>query len=207
MGWTGTRKQKSQQRLRNYAIGAKYRKNHGKLWTPEGDLRITDPRRPPDRELAFELGKTVLAIHTRRNRLASLETVSSIKAKKKWVDHYGHVNYLKVPLIFEIAQDELLRSRASLSFPKIETDFGLRAFVAETTTTSYIQIFAGNQIEVRSRVVMGNTSLTFVQHATINEKPVARFIQKIVFVDATSNPAPLPDETKEQINRTIRNDS
>jgi hypothetical protein len=54
---------------RNYQKGALWQQNAGQIWTAEEDAMILDPNRPFDRELAKQLGRTILAIQAERHCL------------------------------------------------------------------------------------------------------------------------------------------
>ncbi len=53
----------------NYERGAQHDTNSRRPWTEPECRRILDPKRPPDRVLAKELGRTVKAIQIKRHVL------------------------------------------------------------------------------------------------------------------------------------------
>jgi len=203
------------QKRRNRAIGAHYTQNSGRPWSLREDLLITDPRcGMTDRELGFDLGRTVLAIETRRNRLLAISCVNPIG---KGVTTETPSQLL---LFFRDQQNKLLTNRVALTFERIETRFRLMVREERIELDNYGNFPSWSNLQIRTRVAAasGHGGLIFVQHlrATIpsglpDKSPLsitlARCVMRIGFYRRQNgHHATLPDDIIARVILPIRND-
>ncbi len=124
------------------------------------------------------------------------EFKTALRVTSEHIDQYGHVNYLALPRLYEIAQDRALEE-CELSFQGLETDYGLRSFVRRTELDYFDQLFQGDEVTVSTAVNIGNTSMTFDQHMEKAEKRTSQYKLVVAVVDSEGRKAKIPDDVRE----------
>lgn len=118
-----------------------------------------------------------------------------LKVTPEHIDQYGHVNYLAVPKLYEIAQDRALEE-CGLSFQKLETR-GIRSFVRRTELDYFDQLFEGDEVAVSTAVGIGNTSMTFDQYMEKAGKRTSQYRLVAVAVDSEGKKTAIPEDVRE----------
>ncbi len=130
------------------------------------------------------------------NQLNMREFKMSVRIDGEHIDQYGHVNYLALPKLYEIAQDRALEE-CGLSFQGLETAYGIRSFVRRTELDYFDQLFEGDEVNVITGIDIGNTSMTFDQHMEKAEKRTSQYKLVVVAVDSEGKKVAIPEGIRE----------
>ena len=131
--------------------------------------------------------------------------ITRLVVDRKFVDEYGHINYLGFPELFEAGQDAHM---AGLGFPfrEIQEKFGLRSFVKAMSVTYRGQLFPEDVVHIKTEISdIGNSSFTFRQIAEIEEEFIedhqlaAEFELVVVLCGADGKKASIPDELRKRL--------
>ena len=116
---------------------------------------------------------------------------------------YDHVNYLRVPKIFEIGQDDYMESRG-IGFDTIEQQTGLRSFVRSLIGMNVDyrgQLRVGDRVTIKTYIEngIGNSSFTFGQTMQRDGEHVFGLSLTVVMVDDEGKKTPIPDDIRDKL--------
>ena len=124
------------------------------------------------------------------------EFQTSLRIDHEHIDQYGHVNYIALPKLYEIAQDKALEA-CGLSFQGLEADYGIRSFVKRMELDYFDQLFEGDEVNVITGVGIGNTSMIFDQHMKKAGAITSQYKMVVVAVDSEGKKASIPEAVRE----------
>ncbi len=113
-------------------------------------------------------------------------------------DHRGHLNYIKAFLLFEVAQEETLKSRGT-NWADIDRRFGVVSVVRDVNdATFHSQVWPGECVTVRTKLTIEGVRLCFVQEIVRNGVVCISFQLMRVLTKALK-PTRIPAKLMEQL--------